>query len=114
MENKSALPPKQAKPVAAKPPAHSSSKPGEESIMALVGGGAASQPSVYETYKDKSVEELEALLDQYKKGTGPDISEVPKSTKLPTNNKEPIRKTHEKEKPQSQQRPARYNSQQRP
>lgn len=60
---KSNLPPKPAQ----KQP---NKEPGE-SIMNLVNEETVQKTATYETYKDKSVEELEAILDGYRKGDNP-------------------------------------------
>ena len=94
---KAGLPPKNKPPTNPKP----SGKQAEESIMNLVGTEPAprKQETAYDQYKGKSIKELEAMLDQYKKGNVPAEHQAPMTAKIPTTTKEPVPKESVPKKP---------------
>lgn len=82
---KPGLPPKQALPP--KPSGAARKQGGEESIMNLMSQApneeAIKKTPTYDQYKGKSLEELEAILDGYKKGNPPPEDRVAPKENLP-------------------------------
>lgn len=82
--------------------------------MNLMNEETVQQTPTYAAYKDKSLDELEAMLDNYKKGNPVDDLSAAEPKRNPAPMPPAAAKRQEASKPSSQRRVSRYNSQSRP